>query len=163
MGIIKNLTTKIKSALLKPVVQPSWMLSPYMHPSHGLTPEDLTSIFEAADAGDIRQQSELFMEFEEKDLHLASVLQTRKLAVCGLNYEIMPKTSDPREKEIADWLKEALLSIEDFDEALLDLADAIGKGFAMSEIMYDYSEGDVWIKELKGIEQRRLCASGKRA
>ncbi|MEW6381461.1 MAG: DUF935 family protein [bacterium] len=52
--------------------------------------------------------------------------------------------------------QEAVGYIENFDEALLDLCDAIGKGLAMSEIMYDYSEGQVWIKELKSIEQRRF-------
>ena len=35
-------------------------------------------------------QAELFEEMEEKDPHLFSQLQTRKNAVTGLDYEVIP-------------------------------------------------------------------------
>ncbi len=57
------------------------------YPSQGLTPQRLATIFKEADQGDITRQAELFMEMEEKDLHLGGVLQTRKLAITGLEWD----------------------------------------------------------------------------
>ena len=72
------------------------------YPSNGLTPVKLAEIFKEADAGDILRQAELFEEMEEKDPHLFSQLQTRKNAVTGLDFEIIPFDSDDeRDKEIA--------------------------------------------------------------
>lgn len=60
------------------------------YPSNGLTPRRLARIFRAADGGDVFEQMELFEEMEEKDTHLFSQLQTRKLAVTGLDWEVQP-------------------------------------------------------------------------
>ena len=51
------------------------------YPSRGLTPVRLARILREADEGNVRSQMELFEEMEEKDAHLFSQLQTRKLAV----------------------------------------------------------------------------------
>jgi phage gp29-like protein len=59
------------------------------YPSQGLTPEKLTRIFRDADQGEMLRQAELFEEMEEKDAHLGAVLQTRKLAVAGLEWEVV--------------------------------------------------------------------------
>ena len=50
------------------------------YPSNGLTPRRLARIFREADEGNVRAQMELFEEMEEKDTHLFSQMQTRKLA-----------------------------------------------------------------------------------
>ncbi len=60
------------------------------YPSDGLTPVKLARIFKEADAGDPFRQMELFEEMESKDTHLFSQLQTRKLAVTGLDWEVQP-------------------------------------------------------------------------
>lgn len=60
------------------------------YPSQGLTPERLARIFKEADQGDVSRQAELFEEMEEKDLHLTGILQSRKLAVTGLEWDILP-------------------------------------------------------------------------
>ena len=87
------------------------------YPSNGLTPQRLASIFKEADAGDIMRQAELFEEMEEKDPHLFSQLQTRKNAVTGLDYEVIPFDSDDeRDKEIAEFVESELNSIESFEE-----------------------------------------------
>ena len=109
------------------------------YPSEGLTPRKLAEIFKDADAGDVSRQAELFEEMEEKDPHLFSQLQTRKNAVTGLDYEIIPFDSDdPRDKEIAEFVEEQINGIEGLEDVMLDLLDAIGKGFAVSEIMWTY-------------------------
>lgn len=132
------------------------------YPSHGLTPERLATILKEADQGDIYRQAELFEEMEEKDWHLGSVLQSRKLAVQGLTWEILPAVSDSAEdKKIAEAAVEMIEYIENWDDALLDILDAIGRGFSVCEIMWDISEGQVWIEELKWVHQKRFTFNSK--
>lgn len=127
------------------------------YPSNGLTPVRLANIFKEADAGDVLRQMELFEEMEEKDPHLFSQLQTRKNAVTGLDYEIIPfDNNDPRDKEIADFIQEQLSSIERFEDIEMDLLDAIGKGIAVSEILWGYDSGRVTVQEIKSRHQKRF-------
>lgn len=126
------------------------------YPSNGLTPVKLAEIFKEADAGDVLRQMELFEEVEEKDPHLFSQLQTRKNAVTGLDFEIIPFSDDPRDKEIADFIEEQINGIESLEDVETDLLDAIGKGFAVSEIMWGYDEGHVVVREIKSRHQKRF-------
>lgn len=126
------------------------------YPSNGLTPVKLAEIFKEADAGDVLRQMELFEEMEEKDPHLFSQLQTRKNAVTGLDFEIIPFSDDPRDKEIADFIEEQINGIESLEDVETDLLDAIGKGFAVSEIMWGYDEGHIVVREIKSRHQKRF-------
>lgn len=126
------------------------------YPSNGLTPVKLAEIFKEADAGDVLRQMELFEEMEEKDPHLFSQLQTRKNAVTGLDFEIIPFSDDPKDKEIADFIEEQINGIESLEDVETDLLDAIGKGFAVSEIMWGYDEGHVVVREIKSRHQKRF-------
>lgn len=127
------------------------------YPSNGLTPVKLAEIFREADAGDVMRQMELFEEMEEKDPHLFSQLQTRKNAVTGLDYEIIPfDTDDPRDKEIAEFVQEQINSLENFEDVQMDLLDAIGKGFSVSEIIWGYDEGNVVVEDIRSRHQKRF-------
>jgi phage gp29-like protein len=126
------------------------------YPSVGLTPQRLARIFREADEGDILRQAELFEEMEEKDPHLYSLLQTRKNAVLGLDYDVIPFSDDPRDREVADFIAEALDHILGFEDALLDLLDAIGKGLSGTEIMWEIADGRVWARELRWVPQKRF-------
>jgi len=127
------------------------------YPSNGLTPVRLAEIFKEADAGDILRQAELFEEMEEKDPHLFSQLQTRKNAVTGLDFEIIPFDSDDeRDKEIAEFVEAQINGIEGLEEIMLDLLDAVGKGFSVSEIMWAYDEGHVVVGDIRFRHQKRF-------
>ena len=131
------------------------------YPSNGLTPVKLANIFREADAGDVLRQSELFEEMEEKDPHLFSQLQTRKQAVTGLDFEVLPfDPNDSRDKEIAQFVSEALKNMEEIEEVEIDLLDAIGKGFAVSEILWETTEGQVLVKEIRSRPQKRFFWGG---
>ena len=91
------------------------------YPSQGLTPQRLALILKEADAGDVMRQSELFEEMEEKDAHLASVLQTRKNAVLGLEWKIEPASDEAQDIKIAEFCDETLSGLKKFNEGLLDL------------------------------------------
>lgn len=126
------------------------------YPSNGLTPQRLASIFREADAGDVYRQMELFEEMEEKDPHLFSQLQTRKNAVTGLDYEIISFSDDDNDKAIAEFVTDQINGIENFEDVEMDLLDAIGKGFAVSEIIWDYQGGKTTVADIRSRRQKRF-------
>lgn len=126
------------------------------YPSNGLTPVRLAQIFREADSGDVMRQMELFEEMEEKDPHLFSQLQTRKNAVTGLDYEVNPFSDDEYDKQIAEFVKQEIESLENLEDVLMDLLDAIGKGIAISEIIWTYDEGKVTIADIKWRHQKKF-------
>lgn len=125
------------------------------YPSKGLTPQKLARIFLSADGGDVYQQAELFEEMEEKDTHLFSQLQTRKNAVLGLDYEVLPYEKGSDHQRIADFVSDVLFSLDDFDDALLDLLDAVGKGFSISEILWGTDNNRAVVTGINWIHQKR--------
>ncbi|OIN43344.1 DUF935 domain-containing protein [Pseudomonas costantinii] len=110
--------------------------------ANGLTPGRLASILQAAADGSAHGYLTLAEEMEERDLHYASVLGTRKLAISGLDIRVEAASDDPEDIRRADQLKELVASPE-FGELQADLTDAMGKGYAVSEIMWDRS-GKIW-------------------
>jgi phage gp29-like protein len=125
------------------------------YPSQGLTPQKLTTLFKQADGGDIYRQAELFEEMEEKDTHLFSQLQTRKNAVLGLEYEVSPYSESAEDKKIAEFVNDAISGMNDFDDALLDLLDAVGKGYSMSEIMWSTDNNRAVVEGLRWIHAKK--------
>jgi phage gp29-like protein len=125
------------------------------YPSSGLTPQRLGTIFKEADMGDVHRQAELFEEMEEKDTHLFSELQTRKNAITGLDYDITPYDETPENKKIRDFVADCIFGLEDFEEALLDLLDAIGKGYSCSEIKWEIIGGKAIVSGLSWIHAKK--------
>ncbi|MFA5112429.1 MAG: DUF935 family protein [Desulfobaccales bacterium] len=126
------------------------------YPSVGLTPNRLAEIFREADQGNIYRQMELFEEMEEKDAHLTAILQTRKMAVLGKDYEVLPYAKTPEDERIAELVGKMVYAIPNLEEACLDLLDAIGKGFALSEIIWEVSEGQAGVEGLRWIPQKKV-------
>ena len=91
----------------------------------------------------------------ERDAHLYSVMQTRKLSVVGKEWSIEPASDDARDIEIAEFVEQNFKEIN-FDRACEELLDGLLKGFKPSEIMWDYSEGQIQIKEFRGRDPRRF-------
>ena len=113
------------------------------HPAQGMTPERLARILRDAEEGEPTQYLELAEEMEEKDLHYRSVLGTRKLQVSGLDVTVVSASDDAADVAAADLVREWL----DWDElqpALFDVLDAVGKGFSVTEIMWETS-GRRWL------------------
>jgi phage gp29-like protein len=125
------------------------------YPSGGLTPQSLATIFKEADSGDVARQAELFEEMEEKDTHLFSELQTRKDAVHGLDYEITPWSESAEDKRIRDFVADCIFNLASFDDALLDLLDAIGKGYSLCEILWATDGGKAVIGRLQWIHAKK--------
>ena len=110
-----------------------------IHPSIGLSPQELASILRAAEDGDAERYLALAEDLEEKYPHYAAVLGTRKLQVSQLEVKI-DAASDAREHVAhADFIR-AWFERPQFETELFDALDAIGKGYAVQEIMWDTSE-----------------------
>jgi phage gp29-like protein len=126
------------------------------YPSVGLTPTRLAEIFRDADQGNAYRQMELFEEMEEKDAHLAAILQTRKLAVLSKDYEVLPYAKTPEDERIAGRVGEIVYAIPDLEGAFLDLLDAIGKGFALAEIIWEVAGGQARVTALRWIPPKQV-------
>jgi len=127
------------------------------YPSSGLNPLRLANIFKEADVGNVRRQMELFEEMEEKDTHLFSQLQTRKLAITGLDWDIQEFSGDSKDIDIAEFVKEQLKALENIDDIFTDILDCIGKGISISEIEWGIStEGYNVIKSIEWVHPKKL-------
>jgi phage gp29-like protein len=91
----------------------------------------------------------------ERDDRVFSEMQKRKLAVVGKEWSIKPASDDAQDVKIAEFVENNFKEIK-FDRACEELLDGILKGFKPAEIMWDYSEGDIWIKEYRGRDPRRF-------
>lgn len=126
------------------------------YPSDGLTPEKLARIFKEADAGDLFRQMELFEEMESKDTHLFSQLQTRKLAVTGLDWEVQPFSQEEADKQIASFVEKQLKELDGFSDNIMDILDAIGKGISFQEIEWAYRDGYVVVDNIEYVHQKKF-------
>ena len=112
------------------------------HPSRGLTPPRLASILQRAEQGDLTAQHDLFMDMEEKDGHLFSDMQKRRMAVQTLDWSIEPpEGATAAEKDLTAYVKETLCELGDFEDLLFDMTDAVGHGFAALEYQWGMAEG----------------------
>ena len=136
------------------------------YPSHGLTPQKLAAVLVEADQGDVYRQAELFEEMEEKDAHLSAELLKRKNAVNALDFEIVPyeegfkgarrRRGKTKPDKACDFCRDVIYSMPTFEDSLFDLLDAIGKGFAVSELVWDTDGGRAVVTGLKWIHQKKL-------
>lgn len=126
------------------------------YPSSGLTPVRLAQIFRAADEGDVLLQMELFEDMEEKDTHLFSQLQTRKLAVTGLDWEVQPYSESELDKEIAAFVEQELNGLERLNDIFMDMLDAVGKGISILEIDWDVRDGFNVIQDIEWVHPKKL-------
>lgn len=106
----------------------------------------------------------------QRDPHVSAVLSSAKLNVAGMKWDIVPfipKTvkrpkrgkakTDPRNQEIADFVKNALKDIGFLPQHLYDLMDALGMGFSATEIMWGINkDGKIVPERLLNRTQRRF-------
>lgn len=144
---------KVPSQQALGIVRKSDRSSTYV--SQGLTPQTLATIFKDADAGNVKRQAELFTEMEEKDLHIASVLQTRKIAVTGIPWTLeWDQDEEEQRDDVLQYCKDMIRGIVDFESNMFDLLDAIGKGYSITEIIWRMRDGDAVVEDLKWIHPK---------
>ncbi|MDA8428929.1 MAG: DUF935 family protein [Geobacteraceae bacterium] len=105
----------------------------------GLTPQRLGALLQNAAEGNADDYLSLAEEMEEKDLHYASVLGTRKRAVARLPIVVEAASDSPEDVKIADEIR-ALLKRSGTKGMVEDCLDALGKGYSAVEICWDKSK-----------------------
>ncbi|MCK4342018.1 MAG: DUF935 family protein [Phycisphaerae bacterium] len=126
------------------LIQPWRQDSARTYPTIGLTPSRLLAFLQAADAGSPQMQFELFSEMLQKWPRLAAVEATRRLALTGLDWEVSQATVEATEttrsdaaERAADFCRASLASLERFREVLDHMANAIGYGIAVAELVWE--------------------------
>jgi phage gp29-like protein len=110
------------------------------YPGDGMTPERLAAILREVDTGDPVRYLELAEQIEERDLHYAGVLGTRKRSVAQLDITVDAASDAAEHVAHADMVRE-WLNRDELQGELFDIMDAVGKGFSITEIIWDTSSG----------------------
>lgn len=91
----------------------------------------------------------------ERDTHAYAVIQKRKFALVGRNWEVEPASDSPLDKRAAAFVEEQLAAIN-FDQLCLDLLDATLKGYAVAEIVWKRDGASIVPERIVAHDQRRF-------
>ena len=180
-----NVLTRLIHAIRRPMSPPApgALIRPRRedaqrdYPADGLTPQRLVSILREADAGSLSAALALYEQMEEKDAHLYSVAHTRRLAVTGLNWEIVSaaelpgwsagrramrdRSAAPVDRALADdaaaFCQESLRQVAGVDDALDHLALALGRNVSVVELIWDTAADGPRLAELAPVAFERLA------
>lgn len=107
-----------------------------------ITPARLGMIMRSANTGNTESLFELF-DIVEQDPHVHAVLGKRKRRIYSRSMQVTPANDTPAAEASAELVKELVLGkdgrggIINFQSALRDLTDAIGKGFSLMQVEWD--------------------------
>ena len=104
------------------------------------SPQKLGTLMRNADEGDIAAMIEVFEEVE-RDPRVSRLYSKRRQAVVGKDLLFTPANDEPSAQKAADLCTEIVDGITDWHDAVFDLSDAIGKGFAAGQVVWDLRDG----------------------
>jgi phage gp29-like protein len=142
----------------EPVIQEQQLWLQFQRIGGNLTPQQVSQIIIEADGGHISRFVDLANEARQKDGHLHSVLQTRELAVKGLEWSIEPpEKANGKEKRAARNCEAALRNSENLPDLIHHLSGAGPyHGHAHAETMWKKSGRWVVPDRWKLIHPRRF-------
>lgn len=123
------------------------------YPADGMNPSRLADLLREAAEGEPLRYFELAEVIEERDLHYAGVMATRKRSVSQIDVTAEAASDDAEDVKKADMIRDWLKRDELSDE-IFDMLDAIGKGVSFTEIIWDSSEGQFMPKALEWRDPR---------
>lgn len=122
----------------------------------GLTPITMASVLEQASRGYPDRFFDLAQEMEERDLHYAAVLGTRKRAITGVEPLVISASSNKKDEDIAAAVRDLVMQPQFVDDYLTDALDALGKGYSVVEIIWDRSATEWRPSAYKWRDQRHF-------
>jgi len=132
------------------------------YPSAGLTPSRLAAVLREADDGSLSSAMQLYEEMEEKDAHLFAIANTRRLALTGLDWQIVSAadvhdgTDRAASDDAAAYVRGVLTDMDRFDEALQHLSLAIGRNIAIAELVWDFAGGGLRLIDIAPVDGARI-------
>ncbi|EKB22704.1 DUF935 domain-containing protein [Aeromonas veronii] len=121
-----------------------------------ITPQRLAGLLRSVvDGNNPQDYMTLAEEIEERDLHYASVLRTRKLAVAALPPSVEAASDDAFDKKLADEVRQ-LMESDQIPELFFDLLDGLGKGMGVCQILWDTSGGRWTPNDYSWVDPRYL-------
>jgi phage gp29-like protein len=91
----------------------------------------------------------------ERDAHAFAVLNKRKLAVIRREWEVRPASDAAADVRLADLVRGQIAALG-FDQASHGLLDAILKGFAVGEVLWEADGNELVAAAVKPRDQRRF-------
>ena len=129
------------------------------HTAIEFTPQKLANYMKAAASGDLFAHAALCENMEERDTHIFAEFSKRKRTISSISYEILPFDDSAKAVDIAEFISNMLQNITftgfnldqaiGFDNVIFNIADAIGKALSINEIIYDISENQYIVKQIK--------------
>lgn len=121
-----------------------------------LTPSRLAGLLRSVvDGNDPEQYMTLAEEMEERDLHYAAQLRTRKLVVASIIPTVEAASDSPADVAMADRVR-AILHQDAMPELFFDLLDGLGKGIGVSEILWNTNKTPWTPQAYKWVDPRYL-------
>ncbi|AWX98554.1 hypothetical protein A8139_00755 [Marinomonas primoryensis] len=121
-----------------------------------LTPLKLTALLRSViDSNDPEQYMILAEEMEERDLHYAAQLRTRKLVVASIMPTVEAVSDSPADVVMADRVR-AILHQDAMPDLFFDLLDGLGKGIGVSEILWNTNKSPWTPSAYKWVDPRYL-------
>lgn len=179
----KSASSKVKAAKLEPEAQkPSTSLASTAridndlnYPVAGLNPESFTSALLDADEGHLETWCELCEEMEDRDGQIAGMLATRRAAVIACDQDVLAWRSreavlhdldaEAKDIEVADFCRDQIFGMHDWEDREIDLLDANSKGCAfLNKEWRKYSPSKpgrrYYLKALHHVPQRQMTYYG---
>ncbi len=125
----------VEAAEIARIPQPAQHFASQSQQSYTL--QRILSTLREAVRGESLAYLSLAEDIEERNLHYYSLLQTRKLKVCGLTPEILPGDDSEQAQTIADEFQQRVVETEAFYSLKIDLMDAIAKGYSVVQAVWD--------------------------
>ncbi|NOI14826.1 DUF935 domain-containing protein [Vibrio hepatarius] len=121
-----------------------------------LAPHRLASLLRSViDGTNPEDYMTLAEEMEERDLHYAAQLRTRKLAVAAIEPTVEAYSDQPQDIEMADRVRQ-LMSDDKIPELFFDLLDGLGKGLSVVQILW-HTKRTPWMPfDYKWVDPRYL-------
>ena len=91
----------------------------------------------------------------ERDAFAFAVINKRKMAVVSFPWDVQPASNALRDRKAAELVKAQLNAIN-FDKLTLDLLDAILKGYAIAEVIWNTDGSQIYVEKVIPRNQRRF-------
>lgn len=119
-----------------------------------VTPLRIVQMLQRSATGDADEYLSLAIEMEERYLHYASVMQTRRNKIVGAEISVTSGDRSEAGQAIADAFHDEVIDSDVFRPMLLDMTDGISKGYSVIQPVWS-TEGARWqVAEYQFIDQR---------